>query len=195
MTAAAILGVTYLAVFGAEIVGDKLLYTIGVLAGRFTRTSMAIGIAVAFMVKMGAAVLVGAAIARLPRTLLLASTGISFVAIAWTVWRRPHEESESRVRASAPAAVAVSFSAVVFSEWADLGQLTAAAMTARFGAPLVVWAGAVLAMMTKAALALTLGARIHAWAEGLLSEAAARYVSVALLLTIGTLSMLETLTR
>jgi hypothetical protein len=29
----------------------------------------------------------------------------------------------------------------------------------------------------------------------MLSEAAARYVSVALLLTIGTLSMLETLTR
>jgi Ca2+/H+ antiporter, TMEM165/GDT1 family len=195
MTMAAILGATYLAVFGAEIVGDKLLYTIGVLAGRFTRTSMAIGIATAFMVKMGAAVLVGAAIATLPRTLLLASTGVSFVGIAWIVWRQPGAERAPRTGASVPAAVALSFSAVVFSEWADLGQLTAAAMTARFGMPLVVWAGAVLAMMTKAALALTVGAGVQRWTRRVLPEAALRYVSVGLLLTIGTLSMLETLKR
>jgi Ca2+/H+ antiporter, TMEM165/GDT1 family len=195
MTAAAILGTTYLAVFGAEIVGDKLLYTIGVLAGRFTRRSMAVGIAIAFMVKMGAAVLVGAAIATLPRTLLLASTGVSFVAIAWSVWRQPGDDTAPRSAPAASAAVALSFSAVVFSEWADLGQLTAAAMTARFGAPLVVWAAAVLAMMTKATLALTVGARVQRWTRTVLSEAAMRYVSVALLLTIGTLSMLETLQR
>jgi len=37
------------------------------------------------------------------------------------------------------------------SEWRDVGQITAAAMAARFGAPAVVWMGTVPAMVTKGA--------------------------------------------
>jgi len=38
------------------------------------------------------------------------------------------------------------------SEWGDVGQITAAALTAKYHRPLVVWLGAVGAMVTKGAL-------------------------------------------
>ena len=104
---------TYIAVLGAEVVGDKLLYTIGVLAGRYSRLSIVAGTTAAFMFKMGAAVAVGAAITRLPRSVVLATTGASFLWIAWNVWRQPEEESENPAERSA---LLLSFSAVVFSE-------------------------------------------------------------------------------
>src|SRR5205823_5627350 len=60
---------TYAAVFAAEIVGDKLLYTTGVLATRFRTLPIVVGVTIAFMAKMGVAVAVGEAISRLPRWL------------------------------------------------------------------------------------------------------------------------------
>ena len=50
---------TYGAVFVAEIVGDKLLYTTGVLAARYRTVPIMLGMALAFMLKMGVAVVVG----------------------------------------------------------------------------------------------------------------------------------------
>jgi putative Ca2+/H+ antiporter (TMEM165/GDT1 family) len=50
-----ILFATYGAVFLAEIAGDKLLYTTGVLAARYRTAPILCGMAVAFMAKMGAA--------------------------------------------------------------------------------------------------------------------------------------------
>ena len=57
---------TYGAVFVAEIVGDKLLYTTGVLAARYRTVPIMIGMAFAFMLKMGVAVVVGELISKLP---------------------------------------------------------------------------------------------------------------------------------
>jgi putative Ca2+/H+ antiporter (TMEM165/GDT1 family) len=61
-----VLFATYGAVFVAEIVGDKLLYTTGVLATRYPTLPILCGMAVAFMAKMAVAVLVGKAISTLP---------------------------------------------------------------------------------------------------------------------------------
>ena len=183
---------TYIAVLGAEVVGDKLLYTIGVLAGRYSRLSIVAGTTAAFMFKMGAAVAVGAAITRLPRSIVLATTGASFLWIAWNVWRQHASETADP---EARSALLLSFSAVVFSEWGDLGQLTAAAMAARFVQPLVVWIAAVLAMMTKSVLAMTVGARLRQWARGRMSDATLRYASVGLLLVLGTLSVAEVFSK
>src|SRR5262249_59507953 len=47
---------TFGAVFIAEIVGDKLLYTTGVLAARYRTWPIMLGMASAFMPKMGVAV-------------------------------------------------------------------------------------------------------------------------------------------
>src|SRR5467141_1865636 len=86
------------AVFVAEIVGDKLLYTTGILAARYRTMPIMFGMAVAFMAKMGVAVLIGSAIAKLPRILVAGITAISFLSIAFVLCRksdRPRESKES----------------------------------------------------------------------------------------------------
>ena len=75
------------AVFVAEIVGDKLLYTTGVLAARYRTSPIMFGMAVAFMAKMGVAVLVGSAISTLPRSLVATITFIAFAILTVFVVR------------------------------------------------------------------------------------------------------------
>jgi hypothetical protein len=72
---------------------------------------------------------------------------------AATVWRKPLERRSIEKDRGTPKGALVSFAAIFFSEWGDVGQITAATMAARFGDPLLVWVGAVAAMVTKGALA------------------------------------------
>jgi putative Ca2+/H+ antiporter (TMEM165/GDT1 family) len=51
--------------------------------------------ALAFMAKMGVAVLIGEAISTLPRVLVATITAINFFAIAVVVWRKPGRRAES----------------------------------------------------------------------------------------------------
>ena len=185
---------TYGTVFVAEIVGDKLLYTTGVLATRYRTVPIVCGMAVAFMAKMAVAVLVGKAISKLPPTLVALITGINFFGIALVLWRKPDQREETK-EYPASRAVMVSFAAIFFSEWGDVGQITAATMAARFGAPLVVWLGAVAAMVTKGALAASLGAGVRQWIHDHVSPKTVRYAAVALLVILGLLSVDETLTE
>jgi Ca2+/H+ antiporter, TMEM165/GDT1 family len=193
----AILIATYGAVFVAEIVGDKLLYTTGVLATRYRTLPIMIGMLIAFMAKMAVAVAVGSAIAKLPPLLVAALTSLSFIGVAITLWRKPAERSstEKEKDKRASRAALVSFAAIFFSEWGDVGQITAATMAARFGAPVLVWAGAVAAMVTKGALAASVGAGVRQWIVARVSPKVVRYAGVSALLLLGVLSVLETLTE
>src|SRR5580704_3363725 len=102
----AILIATYGAVFVAEIVGDKLLYTTGILATRYRSVPIMIGMLLAFMAKMAVAVALGNAISKLPPLLVAALTSISFIGVAITLWRKPLERSyEKDQRASRGAMV------------------------------------------------------------------------------------------
>ena len=186
---------TYGAVFIAEIVGDKLLYTTGVLATRYRTLPIVIGMLVAFMAKMAVAVAVGSAIGRLPPLLVATLTSLSFIGIAITLWRKPVERSPAEIERRASRAALVSFAAIFFSEWGDVGQVTAATMAARFGAPLLVWIGAVAAMATKGALAASVGASIRQWIVSRVPPKIVRYVGVSALLVLGILSVVETLTE
>lgn len=183
---------TYAAVFIAEIAGDKLLYTTGVLATRYRALPILCGMTIAFTAKMGAAVLVGRFIARLPPLLVAAITAINFFVIAFAVWRKP-DKKEAEKEYPSSRAVLVSFAAIFFSEWGDVGQMTAATMAARFGEPLWVWLGAVSAMVTKGALAASIGARLRQWIQKHFSPVTIRYAAVSLLLFLGLLTVLETL--
>jgi putative Ca2+/H+ antiporter (TMEM165/GDT1 family) len=191
----AILFATYGAVFVAEIVGDKLLYTTGVLATRYRTVPIMIGMLVAFMAKMAVAVAVGSAISKLPPLLVAALTSVSFIGVAITLWRKPLERTSPEKDRRASSAAMVSFAAIFFSEWGDVGQITAAAMSARFGAPLLVWAGAVAAMVTKGALAASIGAGVRQWIIARIPPKVVRYAGVSALLVLGVLSVLETLTE
>jgi putative Ca2+/H+ antiporter (TMEM165/GDT1 family) len=185
---------TYGTVFLAEIVGDKLLYTTGVLATRYRTTSVMIGMLVAFMVKMAVAVAVGSAIGKLPPWLVACVTSLSFIGVAIALWRKPLEERSSEKDQRHAKGALVAFAAIFFSEWGDVGQITAATMAARFGTPALVWAGAVTAMATKGALAASLGAGIRQWIAAHIRPKVIRYVGVSALLLLGLLSVLETLT-
>jgi Ca2+/H+ antiporter, TMEM165/GDT1 family len=185
---------TFGAVFIAEIVGDKLLYTTGVLAARYRTAPIMIGMAAAFMAKMGVAVLVGEAISRLPRLLVAAITAVSFIGVAITLWRKDDRYREERDKHKAHRAAMVSFAAIFFSEWGDVGQITAATLSAKYHAALIVWLGAVSAMVTKGAMATFLGAGIRRWIHDRVSPTIVRYVGVSLLLVLGALSVIEILT-
>ena len=184
---------TFGAVFLAEIVGDKLLYTTGVLAARYRTVPIMIGMAAAFMAKMGVAVLVGEAISKLPKLLVAAITAISFIGVAITLWRKDDQYREERDKHKVHKAAMISFAAIFFSEWGDVGQVTAASMTARYHVALIVWLGAVAAMVTKGSLATFLGAGIRRWIHDRVSPVVVRYVGVSLLLVLGSLSVIEIL--
>jgi putative Ca2+/H+ antiporter (TMEM165/GDT1 family) len=188
-----ILFTTYGAVFIAEIVGDKLLYTTGVLATRYRTVPIMFGMAFAFMGKMAIAVLVGKAISTLPPILVATITTINFFAIAYALWRKPDKREPKAKDYPAHRAALVSFAAIFFSEWGDVGQITAATMAARFGSPLIVWFGAVAAMVTKGILAASVGASIRGWIQRTFSPKTIRYAAVGLLLFLGLLSVIETL--
>jgi putative Ca2+/H+ antiporter (TMEM165/GDT1 family) len=185
---------TYGAVFVAEIVGDKLLYTTGVLATRYRTMPIMFGMAAAFMLKMAVAVAVGEAISKLPPLLVAAVTAISFIGVAITVWRKD-ERRAARIETSAPKAAMVSFAAIFFSEWGDVGQITAAAMSAKYHVPMLVWAGAVAAMVTKGILAASIGAGVRGWIQEHIPPKIVRYAGVGALVLLGILSVVETLTE
>jgi putative Ca2+/H+ antiporter (TMEM165/GDT1 family) len=188
---------TYAAVFIAEIVGDKLLYTTGVLATRYRSGPVMAGMAAAFMVKMAAAVLLGEAIARLPKPAVALLTAAGFIAVAVILWRKPVEAP-----AAAPAAAAsgvargalVTFMTIVLSEWADVGMITAATMAARNPGVLpMVWLGAVAAMVTKGVLAAFLGAGVRRWIRDRIAPRTIRIVSVVAMIGLGMAAVAEDL--
>ena len=179
--------------FVAEIVGDKLLYTTGVLAARYRTLPITLGMAGAFMAKMGVAVLVGEAISRLPPILVASITAISFLGVAFALWRKPDQPTAKDKNHTASKAAMVSFAAIFFSEWGDVGQVTAATLAARYRLPLIVWLGAVAAMTTKGALAAFLGAGIRKRIQAHVSPKVVRYAAVGLLLVLGVATVLEIL--
>lgn len=183
---------TYGAVFLAEIVGDKLLYTTGVLATRYRTAPVMVGMALAFMLKMGVAVLIGKAISTLPPLLVASITAASFLGVAVALWRKPAEGADAlKKEHTAKRAALVSFATIFLSEWGDVGQITAATMSARFGLPLVVWLGAVCAMVTKGVLAASIGAGVRSWIQRHVPPRVVRYCGVGLMLVLGFLSVLE----
>ena len=186
---------TYGAVFIAEIVGDKLLYTTGVLASRYRSAAVALGMVFAFMCKMAVAVAVGDALSKLPPLFVAALTACSFIGVAIMLWRKPVERSQEEIDRRYARAAMISFATIFFSEWGDAGQITAAAMAAKTGALLPVWLGAVGAMATKGVLAASVGAGIRQWIIGHVSPRVIRYAGVSALLLLGVLSVVETLTE
>jgi putative Ca2+/H+ antiporter (TMEM165/GDT1 family) len=126
-------------------------------------------------------------------------TAINFIAIAIVLWRKPDKREIKQYPASR--AVGVSFAAIFFSEWGDVGQLTAAGMALHYTEVphpynhvlLLVWVGAVAAMVTKGALAASIGAGVRGWIQAHLSPKVIRYAASGLLLFLGLLSVIETL--
>jgi putative Ca2+/H+ antiporter (TMEM165/GDT1 family) len=197
---------TYGGVFVAEIVGDKLLYTSGVLATRYSWSSVLTGMSAAFMAKMAVAVAVGAAIGNLlPPWFVALLTAASFVSVAIAMWRKPDVRTPKEKDTSILKGAAVAFATIFLTEWGDKGMIAAGAFAAtwvasaathdltRFQAATIVWAGAVLAMVTKGGLAVTLGHQIRKWIAERVEPRYVRYASVVAIIVLGILAVLEVL--
>ena len=182
-----LLALTYATVLTAELVGDKLLYTISILTTRYRVFPVLSGVALAFMGKTTAAVLLGRFIAQLPTRIVTLVSAATFFTMALALSLKqpeqgPAEPEKSRMWSRT---VVVSFAAIFFSEWGDPGQIAAAAVTARYQAPLAVWLGANLAMATKAIVAVTVGKGVL----NVVPPTVLRYCGPCLLFSLGVLSL------
>jgi len=151
--------ITYGAILLAEIVGDKNIYTISSLATRFRPSYVFCGFTIAFSIKMLVAVMLGDVIAGLPRYFVAFISTATFFLTAVAIWfkRSEDETNEREPESRFSKGALITLAAILFSEWADVGQIMAATLTARYQAPFVVWLGATLAMMTKGVFALLAG--------------------------------------
>jgi putative Ca2+/H+ antiporter (TMEM165/GDT1 family) len=184
-----VLAAAFGAVFIVELLGDKSLYTIGSLASRFRPLPLFCGITIAFMGKMLVAVTLGRFIAMLPESLVVALSVATFVGTALFLWFKRPEESPTKPLEDVnwSPAVGISFAAIFFSEWADIGQITAATLSARTDAPLEVWLGATLALMAKGVIGLTLGIGLRRFVP----RDVLRYGAVGLCLVMALLAALR----
>lgn len=154
----------FTSVFAAELIGDRTLYTLGSLSSRFRVTCVMFGATIAFMFKMFIAVLFGRVLTRLPTMFVASVSALVFFATALILLLRGRDPEHSRIRVSRVRDEAgVAFSTIVLSEWADIGQLTAASLVAQGYAPSAVWGGATLAAMAKALLTVSEGSALRRW--------------------------------
>jgi putative Ca2+/H+ antiporter (TMEM165/GDT1 family) len=149
---------TYGTIFVSELLGDKSLYTISSLTMRFRPVSVVCGFTAAFSLKMLIAVILGQMIAELPHTLVALVSSVTLFITAMIIWfKKVDRPSQPEHETGISKGALITFSAVAFSEWADIGQIMAATLTARYKAPAIVWLGGTLALITKGVLALALG--------------------------------------
>ena len=178
----------YVAVLTAELVGDKTLYTLGPLSSRYGFSPVLAGATLACMAKMAAAVLLGDLLSRLPGWVLAATSALTFFWMAVLLYRRkPETEVVREGGRHWWHGALIGFGSSFFSEWADVGQITAAVLAAQIRLPAVVWTGATLAVLTKSVASATLGIGLRRWVPG----GALRVLSVCVYLAMGTLAMLR----
>jgi len=180
---------TYGTVLFAEMLSDKSIYTISTLATRFRLLHVFVGTTLAFMGKMLIAVLLGRTIAELPKTLVASISAITFFTSAIVLWLKKFEEEQQECERQLCwfHAVLVSFAAIFFTEWGDIGQITVAALTARYQAPLIILLGATAALVTKGLLASILGAKLRE----IIPKNSLRYSATVICVVMGILSMLR----
>ena len=149
----------FVAVLAAELVGDKTLYTLGALATRYRVSSVLAGASVAFIAKTVVAVLFGGFIASLPERLIAVTSTVTFLAMAVVLWRKKPITAATTpvIVGSFPRGASAGFTAIFFSEWGDVGQITTALLVARYQRPFPVFLGAALALMVKATFAVAAG--------------------------------------
>ena len=163
----------FVATFIAEM-GDKTQLVTLTLSSRLSPRLVFTGAMAALAIVTGLGVALGGVISELlpPYAAALAG-GIFFVFMGFfTFFKR---EDRSQTKTSGRSALTQTFSLVFLAEMGDKTQLAAMALTATFGAPLQVFAGAMLGQALNHGLAAFLGARY-------LSLLPPRFLKVATLL-------------
>jgi Ca2+/H+ antiporter, TMEM165/GDT1 family len=160
----AVVVTTFAVVFPAEL-PDKSLFASLVLGTRFRPLPVFLGVAAAFAVHVVVAVAVGGVFALLPRRLVVFVVAALFAAGAAVLLLGRSDNEQGAVEAAGGAGptrsrlqvALASFGVVFLGEWGDITQITTANLAARYGDPVSVGTGALLALWSVAALALTVG--------------------------------------
>jgi putative Ca2+/H+ antiporter (TMEM165/GDT1 family) len=155
--AAVVFGVIFLAELP-----DKTALAGLMLGTRYRASYVFAGVAAAFTLHVVLAVAAGSVLTLLPHRLVEAIVGVLFVAGAAVLLLRKEDEDEGEARAPADESflkvAARGFTLILVAEFGDLTQIMTANLAARYGDPLSVGLGAVLALWAVAALGI-LGGR------------------------------------
>lgn len=176
-----VLATTAAVIFPSEL-PDKTFIATLVLATRFPRRAVWLGVIAAFAVQVTIAVLAGGLLSLAPQQLVLGIVFILFTAGAFILIRqgltsravalaRAEEEiadtenaeqiTHMPVRPGFLMVFTTSFAIIFTAEWGDLSQLFTAGLAARTGDPLSVGLGAWIALATVAALATFIGGYVQ----------------------------------
>lgn len=151
-------------IFVAEI-PDKTALAALVLATKYKPLPVFLGTALALTVQSVVAVAAGGLLSRLPARPVHIGAGILFLVFAVMMWRRKEEAPEGAQAGAPPQeptflrTFGQVFGVVFLAEWGDLTQLGTATLAARFGKPLTVFLGSMLALWAVAAIAVFIGHR------------------------------------
>lgn len=161
---ATVFGLTFLAELP-----DKSLFASLLLGTRYRPAHVWAGVAAAFLVQMAVAVTAGQVLVTvLPHRMVEATVAALFAAgAAWLLmasFRAEDRDGADAARQGGPPpsfwrVAGASFAVVFAAEWGDITQITTANLAARYGDPVSVGIGAVLACWLLAALAITVGAK------------------------------------
>jgi len=148
----------------AELVGDKVIYTLTSLTMRFRAGLVFMAFALASSAKMLVAVLLGSFVVRFQSHWTYLISGVAFFISAILIWRdepgeavaddRPKSESWTK-------GALACFAAFFLTEWGDPGQISAAALVLKSHMVLGTWLGGTMALMAKGAVAMTIGLKIR----------------------------------
>jgi putative Ca2+/H+ antiporter (TMEM165/GDT1 family) len=147
-------GTSFLIVLPAEL-PDKTVLACLVMGSRYRPAFVFTGAAVAFAAHVALAVTAGSLLGLLPHRPIQAAAGVLFLVGAVLLWRQDRQEESDDVaergRSSRFLPVAAMAFAVVFAaEFGDLTQILTVSLAVRYGDPLAVGIGAVLALWVAA---------------------------------------------
>ncbi len=151
-------GASFLIVLPAEL-PDKTVLACLVMGSRYRPAFVFTGAAAAFAVHVALAVTAGSLLGLLPHRLIQAVAGVLFLLGAVLLWRQHRQDSGDDVaehgRPSRLLPVAATAFAVVFAaEFGDLTQILTVSLAVRYGDPLAVGIGSVLALWVAAGAAI-----------------------------------------
>lgn len=181
-----VLVVAFVTVFLAELVGDKNMLMVVSLGVRPRRLLLLAGILIAVATKMGVAVLFGNLLQQVPKSITGIVTGLTFVAAALLLAFESESDRRPSGRMTPTNPALLAFTTILLSEWCDPGQLAAAALTAKYQAPLIVWLAATGAVFTKFSLALLVGKHL----PKVFPATRFRYAMACALLAAGAVSLI-----
>ena len=147
-------GTSFLIVLPAEL-PDKTVLACLVMGSRYRPAFVFIGAAAAFAVHVALAVTAGSLIALLPHRPVQAVAGVLFLFGAVLLWRQYRQDSRDDTAEDAHPSrflpvVAMAFAVVFAAEFGDLTQMLTVGLAVRYGDPLAVGIGSVLALWVAA---------------------------------------------